>query len=77
MVRVSVIGPGRRWQDMWPSEVLGPWSLATSRRFWEGFTLAAVAGEPAGPGLHTVFCVEGDWRRAEVEVTQAGMPRTW
>jgi DNA-3-methyladenine glycosylase II len=53
-------------------EVLGPWSLQTSRRFWEGFTPAALTGEPAGPGLRTVFCAEGDWRRAEAEVTQAG-----
>jgi DNA-3-methyladenine glycosylase II len=53
-------------------EVLGPWSLATSRRFWEGFTPAVLAGEPAGPSLRTVFCAEGDWRRAEAEVTQAG-----
>ena len=53
-------------------EVLGPWSLETSRRFWEGFTPAALAGQPAGPGLRTVFCTEGDWRRAETEVTQAG-----
>ena len=53
-------------------EVLGPWSLETSRRFWEGFTPAALAGESAGPGLRTVFCAEGDWRRAEAEVTQAG-----
>jgi DNA-3-methyladenine glycosylase II len=37
-------------------EVLGPWSLETSRRFWEGFTPAALAGEPARPGLRTVFC---------------------
>jgi DNA-3-methyladenine glycosylase II len=53
-------------------EVLGPWSLQTSRGFWEGFTPAALAGQLAGPGLRTVFCGEGDWRRAEVEVTQAG-----
>jgi DNA-3-methyladenine glycosylase II len=53
-------------------KVLGPWSLETSRRFWEGFTPAALAGEPTGPGLRTVFCAEGDWRRAEAEVTQAG-----
>ena len=53
-------------------EVLGPWSLETSRRFWEGFSPAALTGQPAGPGLHTVFCVEGDWRRADAEVTQAG-----
>ena len=53
-------------------EVLGPWSLETSRGFWEGFTPAALAGQLAGPGLRTVFCAEGDWRRAEAEVTQAG-----
>jgi DNA-3-methyladenine glycosylase II len=53
-------------------EVLGPWSLDTSRRFWEGFTPAALAGRPAGPRLRTVFCAESDWRRAAVEVTQAG-----
>src|SRR5215469_993096 len=53
-------------------EVLGPWSLDTSRLFWEGFTPAALAGGPAEPGLRTAFCAEGDWRRAEVEVTQAG-----
>jgi DNA-3-methyladenine glycosylase II len=52
--------------------VLGPWSLETSRQFWEGFTPAALAGEPAGPRLRTVFCAEGDWRRAEAEVTQSG-----
>lgn len=53
-------------------EVSGPWSLRTSRRFWEGFTPAALAADLAGPRLRTVFCVEGDWRRAEAEVTQAG-----
>src|SRR5690348_6898987 len=53
-------------------EVLGPWSLETSRQFWEGFTPAALAGEPGGPRLRTVFCAEGDWRRAEAEVTQSG-----
>jgi DNA-3-methyladenine glycosylase II len=52
-------------------EVLGPWSLDISRRFWEGFTPAALAGQPARPGLRTVFCTEGDWRRAGVEVAQA------
>src|SRR5258708_9460687 len=52
--------------------LLGPWSLETSRRFWEGFTPAALAGEATRPGLRTVFCVEGDWHRAEAEVTQSG-----
>jgi DNA-3-methyladenine glycosylase II len=53
-------------------EVVGPWSLETSRRFWEGFIPAALAAGPARPGLRTVFRVEGDWRRAEAAVTQAG-----
>jgi DNA-3-methyladenine glycosylase II len=53
-------------------EVLGPWSLQASRQFWEGFTPAALPGETGGPGLRAVFCAEGDWRRAEAEVTQAG-----
>jgi DNA-3-methyladenine glycosylase II len=53
-------------------EVVGPWSLETSRRFWEGFTPAALAGGRAVAELRTVFCAEADWRRAEAEVTQAG-----
>jgi len=53
-------------------EVLGPWSLETSRRFWEGFTPAALAAESAGSELRSVFCAEGDWQRTEARVTQAG-----
>jgi DNA-3-methyladenine glycosylase II len=52
--------------------VRGPWSLQTSRQFWEGFTPAALTPGRAAPGLRAVFCAEGDWRRAEAEVTQAG-----
>jgi DNA-3-methyladenine glycosylase II len=52
--------------------VAGPWSLATSKGFWEGFTPAAPdVGGPADE-LTTVFCAEVDWRRAEVRVTQDG-----
>lgn len=56
-------------------ELLGPWSLATSRTFWEGFAPAALEsrddqGEPQR--LRSVFRVDGDWSRAEVEVTQQG-----
>jgi hypothetical protein len=32
--------------------------LQASRRFWEGFTPAALAGEAGGLGLRTVFCAE-------------------
>ena len=53
--------------------MLGPWSLSTSRAFWEGFAPASLAGQqPEAQQLRTAFCVEGDWRRAEVVVTQHG-----
>jgi len=52
-------------------KVLGPWSLATSRRFWEDFTPGALQHQDADT-LRTVFRVEADWSRAEVQVTQRG-----
>ncbi len=52
------------------AEVLGPWSLTTSRAFWEGFSPSALDDQRAGDGIRTVFRVEADWSRAEVEVTQ-------
>ena len=52
-------------------EVRGPWSLATSKAFWEGFTPNALAAAD-GDGLRSVFRVDRDWSRAEVEVTQRG-----
>jgi DNA-3-methyladenine glycosylase II len=58
-------------------EVLGPWSLQTSRAFWEGFAPAALADQPpVGPAtaaeLRSVFLVETDWSRAETTVRQTG-----
>jgi DNA-3-methyladenine glycosylase II len=53
-------------------EVLGPWSLETSKRFWEGFAPGALTTQERPDALRTVFRVEGDWRRAEVHVTQQG-----
>ena len=52
-------------------DVLGPWSLATSRAFWEGFTPAALPAQ-ADQQLTTVFRVEADWSRAGATVTQHG-----
>jgi len=53
--------------------VLGPWSLTTSRAFWEGFTPAALpAHAPAAEQLHAVFRVEADWSRAKATVSQHG-----
>lgn len=46
---------------------------ATSKSFWEGFAPAALRSqdEPGQPQrLRSVFRVDGDWSRAEVEVTQ-------
>lgn len=56
-------------------EVTGPWSLATSRQFWEGFTPAALGDQGAHRGgsggqLRSVFLIEDRWQRAEVTVTQ-------
>ncbi|MBA2528386.1 MAG: DNA-3-methyladenine glycosylase 2 family protein [Euzebyales bacterium] len=53
-------------------EVLGPWSLATSKAFWEGFAPATLTSHGEIEQLRTAFCVEGDWHRAEVAVTQQG-----
>lgn len=53
-------------------DVLGPWSLATSRKFWEGFTPGALQRQDDDTGLRTAFRVEADWSRAEVHVTQHG-----
>ncbi|MFL5910461.1 MAG: DNA-3-methyladenine glycosylase family protein [Gaiellaceae bacterium] len=51
-------------------EVLGPWSLATSRAFWEGFTPAALVSSGDAGQLRTVFRNELDWSRSEVVVRQ-------
>ncbi|MDN5920417.1 MAG: DNA-3-methyladenine glycosylase 2 family protein [Pseudonocardia sp.] len=53
-------------------EVLGPWSLATSRTFWEGFAPSALTTRDEAHRLRSVFLTECDWRRAEVTVTQHG-----
>jgi DNA-3-methyladenine glycosylase II len=53
-------------------DVLGPWSLATSREFWEGFTPSALGGQGGDGVLRTVFRVDADWSRAQAEVRQDG-----
>ena len=47
----------------------GPFSLAASIRFLEGFTPAAFAG-PAASALELAFPVEGSWQTAGVRVRQ-------
>jgi DNA-3-methyladenine glycosylase II len=53
-------------------EVLGPWSLATSKQFWEGFAPGALLSQGEQQEMRTVFRVEADWSRAETWVTQQG-----
>lgn len=50
-------------------EVAGPWSLATSRAFWEGFTPAAL-NHQAGDSLRTVFLAERTWIATTATVSQ-------
>ena len=58
-------------------DVQGPWSLATSQAFWEGFTPSALPGPEEQDGvLRTVFRVDADWSRAEAEVSQDGQTAT-
>ncbi len=51
--------------------VRGPWSLATSKRFWEGFSPNALRGQ-GDDLLHAAFRVDRDWSRVEVDVQQDG-----
>lgn len=52
-------------------EVRGPWSLATSKTFWEGFAPAelSAAAQPDDE-LRTVFCAEADWQPVTATVGQ-------
>ena len=52
-------------------EVAGPWSLAISRAFWEGFTPAALPDQ-AGDVLRTAFVAERDWTTVTATVRQEG-----
>jgi DNA-3-methyladenine glycosylase II len=53
-------------------DVRGPWSLATCRALWQGFTPAALPAHDDPQQLHTVFLCESDWRRVTATVTQYG-----
>jgi len=50
--------------------VLGPFSLAASRRFLEGFPPAAYRGSPDGGPLRLAFPVEGSWRSVGAALEQ-------
>jgi len=52
------------------AEVHGPWSLAVSRTFWEGFSPNALTGQDPGDELSAVFRADSDWSRAQARVSQ-------
>jgi DNA-3-methyladenine glycosylase II len=54
-------------------EVAGPWSLQTSRTFWEEFTPVGPASTDGTDGaLRTAFHADAGWCRVDAEVTQHG-----
>ena len=52
--------------------VLGPWSLRTSKRFWEEFTPTAIAAGGDPDVLSARFMSEHDWTPVSARVTQRG-----
>ncbi len=52
--------------------VLGPWSLRTSKRFWEEFTPTAIAAGGDPDVLSARFMSEHDWTSVSARVTQRG-----
>lgn len=53
-------------------QIRGPWSLETSRRFWENFSPAALAAQTGDGALRTTFRVEADWSSVRAVVRQDG-----
>ena len=51
-------------------QVQGPWSLATSRQFWEGFSPNALPSQDADGILRCTFLAEKGWVRVEAEIEQ-------
>ena len=51
-------------------KVEGPWSLATSRRFWEGFAPAALLPQHEDASIHAAFLSDTDWQRTDVVISQ-------
>ena len=51
-------------------DVDGPWSLATSKRFWEGFAPSALAAQDEDASIHAAFLSDTDWQRIDVVISQ-------
>ncbi|WP_219819319.1 DNA-3-methyladenine glycosylase [Pseudoclavibacter sp. AY1F1] len=50
--------------------VTGPWSLATSRRFWEGFAPSELAPQGEANQIAATFLSDTDWHRVEATIGQ-------
>ena len=68
---MSVAGDAMSAMETFTLVPRGPFSLAASIRFLEGFTPAAY-GRPADAALELAFPVEGSWQTVGVRVGQAG-----
>ena len=53
-------------------EVSGPWSMRTSRQFWEGFAPAALPAGGPDDVVQSVFLCDTYWQRVDATVTQQG-----
>ncbi|SMQ70765.1 DNA-3-methyladenine glycosylase [Agreia sp. VKM Ac-1783] len=53
-------------------EVVGPWSLATTKQFWEGFAPGGLAYQTQAEGIRTAFLCDTDWQRVDAVITQEG-----
>jgi DNA-3-methyladenine glycosylase II len=51
-------------------ELLGAWSLETSKRFWEGFAPSALSASMGAGEIRAVFLSDTDWTRVDAVVTE-------
>lgn len=51
-------------------EIKGPWSLDTSRRFWEGFAPSELTAQGESGAIAATFLSDADWTRTEFSVSQ-------
>src|SRR6266568_3187950 len=69
---MSVGGGGMAGMETFTLVPRGPFSLAASIRFLEGFTPASYSAGAAAGVLELAFPVEGSWRTVGVRVRQDG-----
>lgn len=60
--------PAQRLEHL--EEVAGPWSLATSRRFWEGFAPSELAAQSDRDEITATFLSDTDWEPVAFTISQ-------